>query len=339
MDKVISADSLTLPDFFGRENLTTLTGVTASQLARDFLGPVSEYVNRPRKNFRASLVEIGALLLSKDGTDAAANNLTLIKDAVECLHAGSLVIDDIQDGSPHRRGLPAFHQQYGTPHAICSGNWMYFWPLRLLNRVEWPPETKLQAYECFHRALELAHYGQFLDLTTKASAMEVRHLAEISIRTAELKTGTITALAFELGALAAGADTEILKAISAFGKDFGLALQRLDDWGNLCCERGDGKRFEDLLMQKPSTVWHDVASFGTEYDVNTLVAAAKALPEQQPILTWIADSQVPPLASENITQALYEAIESLSRRLALPASSQGLIRLKNITEELLNAYK
>jgi geranylgeranyl pyrophosphate synthase len=332
-------DGFTLPDFFARENIAAVPGVTAHLLANEFLEPVREYLNRPRKNFRASLVEIGAQLLEDKGYLARPENLSLIKDAMECLHAGSLIVDDIQDGSVERRGHSSFHVQHGAPQAICSGNWMYFWPLRLLAGVQWSPDSKLRAYECFHRALELAHYGQFLDLTTKASETSDPHLSEISMRTAELKTGTITALAFELGALAAGVGDEHLATVSSFGNQFGLALQRLDDWGNLRAAKAKAKRFEDLLTEKPTTVWHDVVTCGDEHDSTSLRQAAARLPDREPVLSWLTTSKVPARAHENITQALQQACNQLSIQLGLSDESKGISRLKIITEELLDAYQ
>jgi geranylgeranyl diphosphate synthase type II len=42
--------------------------------------------------------------------------------ALELLHNAFLVHDDIQDGSPCRRGLPALHVQHGTPLALNVGD-------------------------------------------------------------------------------------------------------------------------------------------------------------------------------------------------------------------------
>src|SRR5690606_21574978 len=118
-------------------------------------------------------------------------------------------------------------------------------------------------------ALELGHYGQYLDITTKANEIPVAKLADLSIKTAELKTGTITALAFVLGAIAAGASRDQLAVIFTFGSKFGLALQRLDDWSNLCSLKAGDKRFEDLMQNKPTTVWCDLVRFCRDEDINS----------------------------------------------------------------------
>lgn len=327
-----------LPDFFTSENLKSLNPVSSNQLSSEFLYPVEEYLCRPRKNFRASLVEAGAALIRSSDIGTNLENMALIKDAIECLHAGSLIIDDIQDGSILRRGLPSFHRQHSVPTAICTGNWMYFWPLRLLERVTWSPTQKILAYEIFHRALELAHYGQFLDLTTKAGETDANRLAEISLKTAEMKTGTITALAFYLGALASGADTNQLDIINKFGHRFGLVLQRLDDWGNFCSEKAKDKRFEDLLNEKPTTIWHDIVHYASVEEIESFKRAISFLPNQEPLIRWLDTTEVQDKALNGIEKNLRSIVAELEQLLSPNHESTGIEKLKHIMEELLLAY-
>jgi len=326
-----------LPDLLSTSNSSDLNLESALQLSKSFLEPIHEYLSRPRKNFRSKLVDAGFQLIT-DKYEAGSKNLSLIKDAVECLHAGSLIIDDIQDGSSNRRGQPSFHYQHGTPAAICAGNWMYFWPLRLLEKVEWLPSQKIQAYEYFSRALELGHYGQHLDITIKANETPLTRLADLSIKAAELKTGTITALAFVLGAVAAGASREQLSAISIFGGKFGLALQRLDDWGNLCSLKAGDKKFEDLIQNKPTTIWHDLIRNCTDKEISDFKRAVAKLPDQEPIAAWLNSSQLGSVSFQVIEKDLMTNIEDLKMELSLEYESVGIQTIKHITENLLLAY-
>jgi geranylgeranyl pyrophosphate synthase len=326
-----------LPDLFCDDNIDNLNYESAQQLSTNFLDPISEYLGRPRKNFRSSLVESGCQLIH-GGKGASELNLSLIKDAVECLHAGSLIVDDIQDGSTVRRGLPSFHVQHGIPAAICAGNWMYFWPLRLLEKVEWSQTQKIQAYEFFNRALELGHYGQYLDITTKANGIPESRLADLSIKTAELKTGTITALAFVLGAIAAGASRDQLSHICTFGSKFGLALQRLDDWSNLCSLKAGSKRFEDLIQNKPTTVWYDLVRFCNKAEISTFKATLECLPDTELISSWLANSSLQQNAFDDIKNNLRLSITELKDALKEDTESTGIKSIKIITENLLLAY-
>ena len=47
----------------------------------------------------------------------------------EIVHNGSLMIDDIEDGSEKRRGDLCTYKKFGTDIAINAGNFMYFAPM------------------------------------------------------------------------------------------------------------------------------------------------------------------------------------------------------------------
>src|SRR5262245_53682692 len=104
--------------------------VAAQVWDRILLDPVREFLNRPSKAIRGRLAEVGYRLASgTDGelSDEAKRLCLLCSNAVESIHAGSLVIDDIQDGSVLRRGAPTLHREIGVPLALNAGNWLYFW--------------------------------------------------------------------------------------------------------------------------------------------------------------------------------------------------------------------
>jgi geranylgeranyl diphosphate synthase type 3 len=54
------------------------------------------------------------------------DKLSVIEDLVEMLHNASLLIDDIQDNSKLRRGVPVAHNIYGIPLTINAANYIYF---------------------------------------------------------------------------------------------------------------------------------------------------------------------------------------------------------------------
>src|SRR5690348_14713449 len=103
--------------------------------------PLQEFLSRPGKEFRAELLHQCWHLGSRK--DAPPPELALV---VEALHAGSLIIDDIEDGSLERRGRPALHHLTGVPTAINAGNWLYFWPFRLLESIDASDEIRAHAH-------------------------------------------------------------------------------------------------------------------------------------------------------------------------------------------------
>lgn len=42
------------------------------------------------------------------------------------LHNASLLVDDIEDGSKLRRGLPVAHDVFGVPTTLNTANYVYF---------------------------------------------------------------------------------------------------------------------------------------------------------------------------------------------------------------------
>src|SRR5882672_12429895 len=121
-------------------------------LEETLLTPVSDILGRPSKRFRAKLVQLGCLLTSQysDLTDAEHELCLRFGDLVESLHAGSLVVDDIEDQSQMRRGQPALHLKYGLPVALNAGNWLYFWPLEVIGRLGLPADKENTIFRLFH---------------------------------------------------------------------------------------------------------------------------------------------------------------------------------------------
>ena len=110
--------------------------------------------------FRSRLVEIGWSLAGRD--DVCPPVLPLV---VEVIHAGSLIVDDIQDDSPSRRRRPALHRLYGLPLALNVGNWFYFWPFQLLPALELPADVELRAPSAPH-----AHDGRVATLAKRSTS-------------------------------------------------------------------------------------------------------------------------------------------------------------------------
>jgi geranylgeranyl pyrophosphate synthase len=217
---------------------------------RALFGAARDMLARPGKQLRARLVEAGWRL---GGGDGACPPLLLA--ALEVLHAGSLVVDDIEDDSTHRRGQPALHRRYGLPRALNCGNWLTFWPTFLLERLDLPAAAELALRRRMGRAILRCHHGQALDLSVRVFEHPRAGLPRVVEAIAALKTGALTELAVTAGAVAAGAPEERVAALGAFGREAGIALQMLDDLGGLAGERDPHKRHEDLRLGRPTWPW------------------------------------------------------------------------------------
>jgi geranylgeranyl pyrophosphate synthase len=214
---------------------------------RVLLGPVRDILARPSKRFRANVVDLAWQL--GGGHGSAPEVLTA---AIEILHAGSLVIDDIEDDAVERRGAPALHRSHGIPVALNAGNWMYFFAFELVDRAALPATTRLEVHRAMLRGVLDCHRGQALDIGHDVTRVARGDLRALVGGATALKAGALTRLAAELGAIAAGADDLRRKAIGDYGAALGTALQMLDDLG--VARRLDKAR-EDLWGLRPTWAW------------------------------------------------------------------------------------
>lgn len=234
---------------------------------RALLGPAAEFLRRPGKAMRARLCELG-WRGAGGAPDALPPALPWI---VELLHAGSLIVDDVQDDSDERRGAPALHRLVGTPLAINTGNWMYFWALALVERLPGvAAEARAALASAALRTMLACHQGQALDIATLVVTLEPRTVPGVVAATTRLKTGALMGLALRLGAAAAGADAARAEAAARLGEEIGVALQMLDDLGSVVAPGRAAKGLEDLRLGRPTWPWAWLAQTSDEVSVARL---------------------------------------------------------------------
>lgn len=212
--------------------------------------PLRDFLGRGSKMFRAHMAEWSWAAAGGEGELRLAIPL-----AVEALHAGSLIIDDIQDNAGFRRGDVALHERYGTATALNAGNWLYFWPVRLLSEADFTPEQELAALKKLGETQHRSHLGQGLDVSLKVHDVHQQDLAGIVQSKTALKTGALMGLSAYLGALGAGAGPEAREAFARFGERLGGVLQMLDDAGSITSEDRAEKAREDLIQGTPTWPW------------------------------------------------------------------------------------
>lgn len=226
--------------------------VPAAVWRRALSGPAAEFLARPGKELRTTIVRAGWIL--GGGTPSAMpERLPLV---IELLHAGSLIIDDVEDQSLERRGAPSLHRIVGVPLAINTGSWMYFWALAEL------AELAPAALPLATQTLVRCHQGQALDLAVRIADLDIADVPAVVAATTRLKTGALCTFAAELGAIAAGADTSTREAIGRFALAMGTGLQMLDDLGSVTSPARRDKGREDLRAGRPTWPWAWLAEQG-----------------------------------------------------------------------------
>jgi geranylgeranyl pyrophosphate synthase len=217
-------------------------------------GSLREYLQRPGKHFRAMLVGL-SWELSHDPQSKAPPVPELLPWVVELLHAGSLIIDDIEDGSVQRRGQGALHRLVGVPVALNAGNWLYFRAIALLGELQLAPGLELTLHRRTLETVQWCHEGQALDLTVRVGDLHPRDIAELAYVISSRKTGSLLGLSGLLGALAAGAPEPLQQAMWNFGVRLGVGLQMQNDLSELMGSAGPLKQPEDLLHGRVTWPW------------------------------------------------------------------------------------
>lgn len=149
--------------------------------------------------------------------------------ALEMVHAASLALDDLpcMDDADERRGQPSLHRVFGEDIAVLAGVGLLNEAYAVIARADaLPAAARCEMMLLLSRAVGVGGLigGQDKDLM----ACDSRSFEDLS-RLHQEKTGVLFVAAVEIGALAAGADTQAREALRLFGCELGLAFQAIDD--------------------------------------------------------------------------------------------------------------
>lgn len=333
------ADGAELSELLGLRSGAAVDDIIKGAL----LNPVKDLISNRGKRIRGKLVALSYRLVAESTTPSLVQTTQCrtCAEVVELIHAGSLVVDDIEDGSVTRRGKPALHIRYGLPTALNTGNWLYFWPFQLLKGLELPSRTILSVYEYYHRTLLRAHFGQAMDLGSRVDRLLQNRVPEVCLATMELKTGALMGFAMGLGAAIGGSNEAVTSLLDQFGRHLGVALQMFDDLGNVLGIREPAKKYEDLVLYRPSWAWGCAAKTTLPRDYEQFVAAVGKLPDARELENWIDEHRLIPRMRENARNQLQSAFDHLKAGFELRHvrwSARGLEEIRELGEEIARAY-
>lgn len=104
-----------------------------------------------------------------------ANKLQSIDEIVQMLHNASLLIDDIEDDSSLRRGLPVAHSIYGVAMTINAANYAFFLALEKVQQLDHLDATKIYTEQMLelHRGQGMEVVSSVVGLTTTSYVLSV----------------------------------------------------------------------------------------------------------------------------------------------------------------------
>ncbi|MBY8975699.1 polyprenyl synthetase family protein [Rhodobacteraceae bacterium NNCM2] len=180
------------------------------------------------KRLRAFLaMEVGGMF----GADAAG--CARVAASVECLHAYSLVHDDMpcMDDDDLRRGKPTVHKKWNDATAVLAGDALQTIAFEILADPATHTNGDVRAQLCLRLAQASGVAGmvggQAIDLAAETSnspfgADDVRKLQA-------MKTGALISYAAEAGAILGEAGAEDIDRIRSYADALGEAFQIADD--------------------------------------------------------------------------------------------------------------
>lgn len=169
--------------------------------------------------------------------------------AVELLHNFTLVHDDIMDNAEKRRGRLTLHVKYDNHTAILAGDSLLAVAYENLLRDSNGNSKEIFAY--FTRGLVQVCEGQSLD-----KEYETRQTIGLKeyIGMIQKKTAAMLEMCCTLGAYLGNGSPEVVKALSAFGRNIGIAFQVQDDLLDITADELEfGKKIGGDLIEGKKT--------------------------------------------------------------------------------------
>ena len=184
------------------------------------------------KRMRAALVFGAARMAMGAQTDMAPSEAMLrTAAAIECLHAYSLVHDDLpaMDDAATRRGQPSCHIEFDEATAILAGDALQTMAFEILAdpRTHSDAAIRIQLVATLAEAAGMQGMagGQMLDLQAEQKDFDLRQTQQMQM----MKTGALMSCAVICGGIVGGASPKLLAAQTSFAQHLGLAFQIADD--------------------------------------------------------------------------------------------------------------
>lgn len=175
-----------------------------------------------------------ALLVYAAGhaVDAPVQRLDAVAAALECIHAYSLIHDDLpaMDDDDLRRSQPTNHIKFDEATAILAGDALQSLAFAIINS----PKSGLNNRQCRSITQSLAQAagpagmvgGQMLDILATQQTLDQQQLEDVHQR----KTGALISAAVLCGALCGNnPSSEQLEVLKIYANRIGLAFQVVDD--------------------------------------------------------------------------------------------------------------
>ena len=157
--------------------------------------------------------------------------LIIIGAAVECIHAYSLIHDDLpcMDNDSIRRGKPSTHIKFGESTAVLAGNSLLTMAFEILSNKNFNISEKIKN-DLINKISESSGHlgiagGQYLDLSFEHKKISKKRIIEMEIK----KTGKLFSFCCVAPLILRKKNKKEIKKFESIGADIGLLFQVADD--------------------------------------------------------------------------------------------------------------
>ena len=197
-----------------------------SQKKTDLIAPMNYGLFSGGKKIRSKiLVDIGYLFKVNYKT------LIAIGAAVECIHAYSLIHDDLpcMDNDSLRRGKASTHIKFGESTAVLAGNSLLTMAFEILSHSNLDISEKAKVNLISRLAQCSGHLGiaggQFLDLSFEHKKVSKSKIIDMEIK----KTGKLFCFCSMAPTIQKKKKKKVINSFEKIGSDIGLLFQIADD--------------------------------------------------------------------------------------------------------------
>ena len=214
LDRIAKDTNIVLKKFLNKQNNSKLL-------------PAMKYGSFPGgKKIRSKvLIDFGSLLSIEYKT------LIAIGASVECIHAYSLIHDDLpcMDNDKIRRGKPSTHIKFGESTAVLAGNSLLTMAFEILSSPTLKISEKIKI-NLIKKLSECSGHlgiagGQYLDLSYEKKKISKNKIIEMEIK----KTGKLFSFCCAAPAIIKNKNIKEIKFFENIGSDIGLLFQIADD--------------------------------------------------------------------------------------------------------------
>ena len=216
--------------------------VKLNKIAQDTNIYLKRFLNKPSNSalvlpMKYGLFPGGKKIRSKILVDIgymfSVNYKTLITigAAVECIHAYSLIHDDLpcMDNDKMRRGKPSTHIKFGESTAVLAGNSLLTMAFEILSNDNLKLSEKIKI-NLIKKLSECSGYlgiagGQYLDLSYEKKKISKNKIIEMEIK----KTGMLFSFCCMVPAIIKKKSIKEVRFFQKIGSDIGLLFQISDD--------------------------------------------------------------------------------------------------------------